>query len=278
MATVNEKMTALADSIRAKSGATGKLSLDGMKTAVDGIEKGTDTSDATATADEIFAGETAYTASGKVTGTFTIEEELATQDDLISQITTLVAQKANPPSTDTSDATATASDILSGNTAYVKGSKITGTIPSKAATTYTPSTSDQTIASGTYLSGMQTIVGDSNLVAENIKSGVSVFGVAGTYEGSGSGGGSVETCYCQIMCDAPAMDACTVTYTNADMQITTRTFDLMSGTRVEVVKGTIVTITPWSTMTICSGECTKIFTSGTGGAYSINGDSNLIYG
>lgn len=40
MATVNEKMTALADSIRAKSGATGKLSLDGMKTAVDGIETG----------------------------------------------------------------------------------------------------------------------------------------------------------------------------------------------------------------------------------------------
>lgn len=55
---------------------------------------GTDTSDATATTDEIFAGETAYTVDGKVTGTFTIEEELTEQNNLISQITTLVATKA----------------------------------------------------------------------------------------------------------------------------------------------------------------------------------------
>ena len=56
---------------------------------------GTDTSDATATADEIFAGETAYTADGKVTGTFTIEEELTEQNDLISQIAALVQSKTN---------------------------------------------------------------------------------------------------------------------------------------------------------------------------------------
>ena len=37
---VNEKMTALADAIRAKSGATGKLSLDGMTTAVNSITVG----------------------------------------------------------------------------------------------------------------------------------------------------------------------------------------------------------------------------------------------
>ena len=51
----------------------------------------------------------------------------------------------------------------------------------KAATTYTPSTSNQTIASGTYLTGAQTIAGDSNLVASNIKNGVSIFGVEGIY-------------------------------------------------------------------------------------------------
>lgn len=59
--------------------------------------EGTDTSDATATADEIFAGETAYVNGEKVTGTFIIEEELTKQNDLISQITTLVTTKANPP-------------------------------------------------------------------------------------------------------------------------------------------------------------------------------------
>jgi hypothetical protein len=40
MATVNDKMTALANAIRTKSGATGKLSLDGMISAVNGISTG----------------------------------------------------------------------------------------------------------------------------------------------------------------------------------------------------------------------------------------------
>ena len=93
---------------------------------------------------------------------------------------------------DTSDATASASDILSGKTAYVNGSKVTGSIASKAAATYTPGTADQTIASGQYLSGTQTVKGDANLVAGNIKSGVSIFGVAGTYEGSGSSGSGIQ--------------------------------------------------------------------------------------
>ena len=63
-------------------------------------------------------------------------------------------------------------------------------VTKKSVATYTPGTSDQSIASGQYLSGTQTIKGDANLVAGNIKSGVSIFGVTGTYTGGGSSGGS----------------------------------------------------------------------------------------
>lgn len=51
----------------------------------------------------------------------------------------------------------------------------------QAAQTITPSTSNQYIYAGTYCSGQQTIQGDADLAAENIKSGVSIFGVTGTH-------------------------------------------------------------------------------------------------
>lgn len=82
---------------------------------------------------------------------------------------------------DTSQVTATAATVRSGyKFVNSSGQLITGTIPSKGAQTYTPRTVSQTISSGQYLSGNQTIQGDENLKASNIKSGVSIFGVSGT--------------------------------------------------------------------------------------------------
>ena len=57
---------------------------------------------------------------------------------------------------------------------------LTASVTTKAAATITPGTSNQEIAAGTYLTGKQTISGDANLVAGNIKSGVSIFGVDGS--------------------------------------------------------------------------------------------------
>lgn len=64
-------------------------------------------------------------------------------------------------------------------TVTVSGSE-TEQLTTKAAATITPGTSAQTIAAGTYLTGVQTIAGDADLKASNIKSGVTIFNVAGT--------------------------------------------------------------------------------------------------
>lgn len=83
----------------------------------------------------------------------------------------------------TSDATATSADILSGKTAYVNGEKITGTIESQAAKTITPGVNAQTaIEAGKYAAGDVIVEGDVNLKAENIAKDVSIFGVTGNLE------------------------------------------------------------------------------------------------
>jgi hypothetical protein len=81
-------------------------------------------------------------------------------------------------------------------------------LSTKSATTYTPTTSSQTISSGYYLTGTQTISGDSNLLAKNIVSGVSIFGVSGTaeiaYNVTTANGSSEDSTSTYIYLDIPS--------------------------------------------------------------------------
>lgn len=75
----------------------------------------------------------------------------------------------------------TTAGYISSGTAGNATVSLTANVTTKAAATITPSTSNQTIASGTYLTGTQTIAGDADLVAANIKTGVSIFNVTGSF-------------------------------------------------------------------------------------------------
>ena len=84
------------------------------------------TTDATVTSEKMFLDETAYVNGEKVTGSFTIDAEVTEQEGLIDQIQAALEGKASN-NLDTSDATATAEDIVKDKTAYVNGVKLIGT-------------------------------------------------------------------------------------------------------------------------------------------------------
>ena len=96
----------------------------------------------------------------------------------------------------------TSAGYISSGTAGNASVSLTASVTTQGAQTIHPSTSNQTIASGRYLTGAQTInaVTTTNLLAENIKSGVvvkvgdssdddCVASVTGTYSGGGGGSG-----------------------------------------------------------------------------------------
>ena len=74
------------------------------------------------------------------------------------------------------------------NVGFVKGGSKTATkqLSTQGTQVITPGTYDKTIPSGKYLTGTQTIKGDYNLIPENIREGVSIFGVYGEMSEGGS--------------------------------------------------------------------------------------------
>ena len=193
-------------------------------------EGGTDLSEDTVTAEKLLAGTTAHNASGeKITGTMTnngavigsietasgsyiipagyhngsgsvaiasSEQAKIIPENIKAGVNILGVEgsaSGEGEGTDTSDATASASDILSGQTAYVDGEKVTGTMINRGQVTGSISFANDVFAiSQGYHDGTGSVMIDSaeqaKIVASNIKSGVSILGVTGDYEGEAGGG------------------------------------------------------------------------------------------
>ena len=86
---------------------------------------------------------------------------------------------------DTSNADATATDILSGKVAFNSSGKVAGSIATKTSSDLTASNLTVTAPAGYYASDATKTLSDANLTAGNIKKDVEIFGVTGTYEGGG---------------------------------------------------------------------------------------------
>ena len=169
-------------------------------------DEGLDTSDATALASDILSGKTAYVDGEKITGTIATK----TSSNLTASGATVTvpsgyysaqATKTVPTATQatptisvnnstgliTATATQTAGYVAAGT------KSATSQLAFQAAKTITPGTTNQTaVAANTYVGGAVTVKGDSNLVASNIVSGKSIFGVVGTATAGGGGDTSIE--------------------------------------------------------------------------------------
>lgn len=133
-----------------------------------------DISDTTAVANQVKSGEYFYLASGeKVQGSCTYDS-------------------------DTTDADATAAEILLNKTAYVNKNKVIGSMPNRGAVTGTISTVAGTysIQNG-YHDGAGSVAIDSTeqakIVAGNIKKDITILGVTGTYEGAATPTSTAKT-------------------------------------------------------------------------------------
>lgn len=119
-------------------------------------------------------------------------KQLAGADGSVVSGTLAEVQQATPSISVSSGGLITATATQSGGIVPAGSKSSTKQLPTQAAKTVTPGTTNQTaVASGRYTTGAVQVAGDADLKSENIAEGINIFGVTGTHSGLKEISGSI---------------------------------------------------------------------------------------
>lgn len=160
-----ETLTNIANAIRSETGTTAKINPDDMDTAISNIVTLSEgTADATAVAADLLSGKTAYVNGNKISGSMANQgAKTSTLNCGGSYIIPAGYHNGSGKITANSlasqtDATATAAQILSGKTAWVKGTKLTGTLVQQSSVNGSATCTSRTKISISAVAGKSLIV------------------------------------------------------------------------------------------------------------------------
>lgn len=300
-------MKSIANAIRAKAGTTASMSFpDGYVSTIRNIEEGADLpilvnpgTDADALKDKEFINQAGEIVTGSIVSKSaanvtvsgdTVNIPSGYYPEAVSKSVANVEQ-STPEISISSSGLITASSVQ--GSGYVTGGTRSATkqISAKSEETFVPTTKNQTISAGTYLSGTQTIAGDANLKAENIADGVTIFNIEGTHIGGiiPSGTKTVTENGVHDVTEYESVKVALPTATQATPSISVDSSGKITATVTQSTTGIVEKGTKTATKNLSTQAAKSVtpttsnqtaVSSGkyTTGAITVKGDANLVPG